>query len=229
MAQATKRVLIVDDEPDVRLTLSSIFAKLGHDVRSAQDGFSALESIRETQPDIILSDLNMPGMSGFELLSVVRRRLPYIYVIATSGAYSGETVPEDIAADAFYGKASGFDTLLRIMSDATESPLPPARSDCESPLIWISQHENDPASGSRLIINCPECLRNSPEVKADVPGKIHETECSYCETSIRYAIIRPLDSTTAQANQQGLKPSIAQPLSAARTAFVPSGGLMVRS
>ena len=53
----------------------------------AEDGFSALAEIRKEVPDILLSDLNMPRMSGFELLSVVRRRFPSIRTIAMSGAF----------------------------------------------------------------------------------------------------------------------------------------------
>ena len=64
-------LLIVEDEPSTRESLSGIFSEFGYGVRSAENGFSALVEIRNNSPDIILSDLNMPGMSGFELLSVV--------------------------------------------------------------------------------------------------------------------------------------------------------------
>jgi len=59
-------LLIVDDEPSIRMSLSQIFTGSGHRVRSAADGFSALSEIRQGIPDILLSDLNMPGMSGFD-------------------------------------------------------------------------------------------------------------------------------------------------------------------
>src|ERR1700722_15768245 len=111
-------LLIVDDEPATRKLLSVIFGKMGHSVRTAKDGFTALQEIREAMPDVLLSDLHMPGMSGFELLSVVRRRLPGIYVIATSGAYSGDGVPFGIAADAFYEKATEFKSLIDLMDAA---------------------------------------------------------------------------------------------------------------
>ena len=75
-------LLIVEDEPSTRESLSGILSEFGNRVRSAEDGFSALVEIQNNSPDIILSDLNMPGMSGFELLSVVRRRFPAIRVIA---------------------------------------------------------------------------------------------------------------------------------------------------
>jgi CheY-like chemotaxis protein len=71
-AQAKVKFLIVDDDPYTRMSLSHIFTELGYSVRRAEDGFSALFEIRQEIPDIILSDLNMPGMSGFEFLSVVR-------------------------------------------------------------------------------------------------------------------------------------------------------------
>ena len=60
----------------VRESLAQLFTEFGHSVRSAEDGPSALLEIRQEVPDIILSDLNMPRMSGFEFLSIVRRRFP---------------------------------------------------------------------------------------------------------------------------------------------------------
>src|ERR1700677_1542471 len=112
------KLLIVDDEAATRTLLSQIFGQMGHSVRTAMDGCSALVSIREEIPDVLLSDLNMPGMSGFELLSVVRRRFPGIYVIATSGAFTGDGVPHGIAADAFYEKATGLPSLLQLIQSA---------------------------------------------------------------------------------------------------------------
>ena len=99
MPHAKIKLLIVDDEPSTRMSLSHIFTELGHGVRSAKDGFSALFEIRQEIPDVILSDLNMPGMSGFEFLSIVRRRFPGIHVIAMSGAFSGDGVQPGVAAD----------------------------------------------------------------------------------------------------------------------------------
>jgi CheY-like chemotaxis protein len=87
-------------------------------VRSASDGFSALALIQELVPQVLLSDLNMPGMSGFELLSVVRRVHPAIFVIATSGSFSGKSGPHGIA-DAFYEKADS-STLVHRLSEPVD-------------------------------------------------------------------------------------------------------------
>jgi CheY-like chemotaxis protein len=108
-------LLIVDDEVTIRSTLSQILSEFGHSVRVAADGLSALSEMGREVPDILLSDLNMPGMSGFELLTVVRRHFPTIRVIAMSGAFCGDEVPSGLAADAFYQKGSSVGALLRIM------------------------------------------------------------------------------------------------------------------
>jgi CheY-like chemotaxis protein len=108
-------LLIVDDEPAIRSLISQVLIGIGYHVRSAEDGVSALAEIRDQMPDIILSDLNMPGMSGFELISVVRQSYPSIQVIAMSGAFSGEEVPSGVAADAFYQKGCGPGSLLKII------------------------------------------------------------------------------------------------------------------
>ena len=81
-------IVLVDDNPTLLGVLSEIFKTHGYTVRTASDGFAALAAIRERVPNVLLSDLYMPGMSGFELLSVVRRRFTTIAVIAMSGAYS---------------------------------------------------------------------------------------------------------------------------------------------
>jgi CheY-like chemotaxis protein len=113
MSNVKVKLLIVDDDRSLRMSLSQLFTELGHSVRSAEDGSSALLEIREEVPDIILSDLNMPGMSGFELLSIVRRRFPAIHVIAMSGRCCGDDVLSGIAADAFFQKGTNLSSLLQ--------------------------------------------------------------------------------------------------------------------
>lgn len=71
------RVLVVDDDPSVLEISSVVFKENGYEVRTAADGFEALIELRRSRPGVIVSDLAMPNMSGFELLSVVRRRFPH--------------------------------------------------------------------------------------------------------------------------------------------------------
>src|SRR5271168_3860996 len=104
MPEAKTSLVVVDDEISIRTSLSQILTETGYVVRSAADGFSALVEIRREVPEILISDLNMPGMSGPELLAVVRRRFPRIHVIAMSGAFPGSEVPSGVAADAYFQK-----------------------------------------------------------------------------------------------------------------------------
>ena len=115
MPETKIKLLIVDDEPSIRSSMSAVLAELGYEVRSAEDGYSALREMCREIPEIVLSDLNMPGMSGFELLFEVRHRFPEIHTIAMSGSFSGDEVPSGVAADAFYQKGSSMGSLLRLL------------------------------------------------------------------------------------------------------------------
>ena len=98
------RVLVVDDDPLILQTTTAIVRSFGFSVRAAEDGFVALKILRQVLPDIILTDLRMPGMSGFELLSIVRRRFPHIPTIAISGEYMMATMPLGLLVDYFLPK-----------------------------------------------------------------------------------------------------------------------------
>ena len=113
MATSSKReVLVVDDDPSIRESLALLLVTAGYDVASAQDGFAALLQLRRTLPHLIVSDLNMPHMSGYELLSVVRRRFPQIMTVAMSGDYQGDEVPSGVIADCFFPKGQSPKGLL---------------------------------------------------------------------------------------------------------------------
>lgn len=115
------KLLIVDDEPSTRTLLAEVLTRSGYRVESCAGGLSALWTIRQEIPDILLSDLNMPGMSGFELLAVVHQRFPGIKTIAMSGAHSGNDMPAGVVADAFYGKGTNIQALTQIL-DAMVAP-----------------------------------------------------------------------------------------------------------
>ncbi len=68
----SKRVLIADDEPNIVISLEFLMKREGHAVSVAHDGPSALEAIRSGKPDLVLLDVMMPGLSGFEVCQAVR-------------------------------------------------------------------------------------------------------------------------------------------------------------
>ena len=186
MPDSKASLLVVDDEARTCRNLSIIFNVLGYGVRVAPNGFSALASIRDEVPDIILSDLNMPGMSGFELLSVVRRRFPSIRVIAMSGAFSGRKVPLGVAADAFYEKGTGPTFLVRTVEAMMQSRLSMVGRSLRSPApIWIPTNGHDPMGEQYVIISCPECLRTFPQVLDKKSNPTRSTKCAKTRTKIR--------------------------------------------
>jgi CheY-like chemotaxis protein len=191
MSKRKTRVLLVDDDPSLRQLLTAVLTRLGYAVRSAHDGFSALAAIRTVVPDILLSDLYMPTMSGFELLSVVRRRFPGISVIAMSSAYAGPNVPAGVAADAFYEKATNLHDLLAFVDGmgVLRGGRPVTRRKSVSPL-WIAG-ETDGNEGRRIALSCPECMRTSFEVPGDSPQVVREAGCLYCSARIPYALVSP--------------------------------------
>ncbi len=121
------QVLVVDDDPGVRDSVARLLESVGYNVAAAEDGFGALSQLRKTLPDVIVSDLNMPGMSGFELLSVVRRRFPKVLTVAMSGAYSGsDELPPEVIADGYYPKGGGPESLFGTLEHLLRTA--PARS-----------------------------------------------------------------------------------------------------
>ena len=87
----------------------------------------------------------MPGMSGFELLSVIRRRFPAIQVIAMSGAFSGDGVPPGVVADAFYEKGGSPGTLLEMVHAMAQMERSSVRHPNALAPIWISKNGHDPS------------------------------------------------------------------------------------
>jgi DNA-binding NtrC family response regulator len=79
------RVLVVDDEADAREMLAMVLAQAGFEVDEAADGFAALTKVSRYRPDIVLTDLRMPGMTGVDLLQRLRRIHGDVPVIIATG------------------------------------------------------------------------------------------------------------------------------------------------
>lgn len=187
MSQNSVAIVVVDDNEVLLSLLSAILKECGYLVRTSLDGLGALAEIRRRTPDILLSDLNMPCMSGFELLSIVRRRYPKIKVVAMSAAYSGQSVPHDVAADAFYEKgANSIARLLQIVAAMKDEPA--LRSLRVSTPLWIPRPSIDPAAESSPLFACPECLRASP-YSIDEADHVHHRNCPYCRYRVQLAMV----------------------------------------
>jgi CheY-like chemotaxis protein len=121
------RILLVEDDPDSREVIAMLLISQGYDVSTAENGLAALSQLNREVPDIIISDLNMPEMSGFELLSLVHSRWPSVPVIAMSASYdSGDRLPNGVMADAFFAKGkSQFEELFNKIDELIRTSVAP--------------------------------------------------------------------------------------------------------
>ncbi len=185
IGQLTARVLLVDDEPLVRKIISRHLVAAGYVVRIADDGLDAIGKLRAGLPDLIVSDLIMPRMSGVELLGVVRKRFPQIPVIAISGMVNDEE-SAGVAADAYCPKNEFlYEQLLQTMSDLIKKPHPRAAP------TDIANHPVQ-ARGDRdggYVISCDDCLRDFHVPRAHrTGGNEDRTPCAHCGKLVQFVV-----------------------------------------
>jgi CheY-like chemotaxis protein len=190
-AQFSYRILVVDDEPSIRETAKPLLENVGYEVVTANDGLDALYALSKSLPDVIISDLHMPRMSGFEFLGIVRKRFPHIAIIAMSGEFiPGENL-HVVMADAFWQKGQPIRKLFQEIARVVAAS--PARSEREKndiePLLVRR------SSGGYLIITCPKCLRPSKLHAVSLNGGIHETICPSCSTPVKFEINQEIERT----------------------------------
>ena len=95
------RVMVVDDDAETLALLREVVAKEGYQVETAEDGESALRRLAEWQPDLVITDIHMPGMDGLALLAAVREKAPDVLVILLTAYGSLKTAVDAIKAGAF--------------------------------------------------------------------------------------------------------------------------------
>jgi DNA-binding response OmpR family regulator len=95
MSQAA-RILVVDDESSIRLTLTALLKREGFDVTSAENGAEAIKLLEQQSFDLLLVDLKMPGMDGMQVVAGARQRQPDLGVIVLTGHGSLDTAVEGL-------------------------------------------------------------------------------------------------------------------------------------
>jgi len=126
------RILIVDDEAPITKALRYGLAAHRYEVRTAADGLAALETFQDFRPDLVITDLQMPEMSGLELCRQIRKisKVPII-VLSVKGEEKTKVTALDAGADDYITKPFGMDELVarvravlrRAPTDRSESHL----------------------------------------------------------------------------------------------------------
>ena len=99
------RVLVVDDEPQIRRVLRSTLTARGYEVHDARTGEDALDSIRESRFDLVLLDVNLPGMSGLAICREIRASSEVAIIMLTvSDSEEDKVAALDAGADDYVTK-----------------------------------------------------------------------------------------------------------------------------
>src|SRR3990167_1136618 len=137
-------LLIVDDEENARILLVHFFEDEGHFCQSAKNGQEALKKARIQPPDLIISDIFMPVMDGFELCRQLKqdpqlKQIPLVFYTATFLEAHDRQLAKDLGAAEFLEKPMDLEqleqVLLTIVREVEHHPLPPAEIKSEPELL----------------------------------------------------------------------------------------------
>jgi CheY-like chemotaxis protein len=181
-------VLLVDDESSIRNLLSIHLEKAGFRAIHAEDGIDALVKLRDKLPSVIITDLKMPRMTGFEFIAVVRRRFPTIPIIALAGEIPSEFTVA-IKPDCWFEKGMlGFPELMQTVIYLARS----APNHVDLPPIVSTPIRTGPGGTGYIVLTCSDCLRlfgatSAPGNKAQGGTAL----CTHCGARVPFSMGSP--------------------------------------
>jgi DNA-binding NarL/FixJ family response regulator len=121
MAEVPKKILCIEDDRETAALIAEELSDRGYAVTLAYDGREGLAAILKTMPDLVLSDISMPAMSGFELLEQLVRlaprfsKMPFVFLTALTDR-DNELKGRQLGADDYVTKPIDFDVLATIIA-----------------------------------------------------------------------------------------------------------------
>jgi len=165
-------ILVIDDDPAIRLLVSSSLKQWGYSAIVAENGKEAQKQIEEYQPHLIITDINMPEMDGYELIAWIRqhptfRLLPVMFLTARTDT-EGRIRGYQVGGDAYLAKPFELNELYAVVRNLLE------RSQLISQLMqweWrlrLQQQNIEQQKGKTDILQYPSS-QEEPTIRADVP------------------------------------------------------------
>lgn len=116
-------VLVIENEKDIRVLLADIVASGGHRVTSASDGIEALRIFKDGCFDLVLTDLGMPAMSGWEVAKTIKQWAPEVIVVIITGWGSqlNQRELEENGIDGVVSKPFRIDEILNLVKEARDA------------------------------------------------------------------------------------------------------------
>lgn len=123
------RILIVDDDEHFRTMLRMTLTRAGYEVLEAEDGDAALEVFHTKGPDLVITDIVMPGKEGLEFIMELHKEFPSTHIIAISGGgranpYSYLSMAKNLGAESVFVKPLDREALLARVRELVDGPVP---------------------------------------------------------------------------------------------------------
>lgn len=189
------RILVVDDDSEIRGTLTELIKLMGHDVATADNGQSALELLNTGEYEMILTDVQMPVMSGLELFETVKsRNIPVVLMTGFSSLVDLNKATAMGAAD-FLSKPFSADELRNSIRLATQSALDGERTPEEVEADYVRVHVPDYIGLGKTAL---DIFARTPEgafarvARADNPQTQYRLQ-GFVEKGLRFLYIRKED------------------------------------
>src|ERR1051325_2523841 len=122
MAERKEKILVIEDDEYSRDALAHLLAAEGYEAQSASDGESGLEKAHEMRPDVVVLDLNLPGIDGKQVIQMLRNDGPLRGVpilVVTGGEDRAAQSAVELGADGYLTKPVEFDDLIRAIDKLT--------------------------------------------------------------------------------------------------------------
>lgn len=118
-------ILVVEDSPDIRRLVEHILSQGGYKVTAASDGLSGWNAFGRVHPDLVLLDVNLPGIDGIELCQRIKRTSPKTPVIILTVQAEMEAVKRGLeaGANAYLAKPFEISRLMATVSNALRTPI----------------------------------------------------------------------------------------------------------
>lgn len=122
MEALKEKILFVDDDPELRSIVKDQLVSVGYDIDEAEDGLMAMNKVRDSEYDLLLLDITMPGKSGLDVLKFVKEESPDCKVIMLTGVVGLSVAIESLklGADDYITKPYNMDYLLASIRKSLE-------------------------------------------------------------------------------------------------------------
>jgi two-component system response regulator (stage 0 sporulation protein F) len=116
------RLLVVDDDANIRFLLQEELTLAGHSVRCAADGLAGLDAAEQEHPDLVILDLKMPGMGGLEVLRRLKQTQPSLPVLLFTAYGDFHDEARSLGADGYLVKSYDFSALADTVQKFLDRP-----------------------------------------------------------------------------------------------------------